>query len=144
MVLPIVVLPHPDSPTIPRVSPGLSLNEISSTVSSNTTNINADSNTVAQTNTKIGEIQNKVTQTTTDVSSLQTRMTTAESNIAANGSIINTVKNSVYTTDQTDKLLQTYKQGSRNYIRNGNFRGAIRNSTTVPYWSWWDRDGLLP
>ena len=68
-------------------------------------------------------------------------MTTAESNIAANGSIINTVKNSVYTTDQTDKLLQTYKQGSRNYIRNGNFRGAIRNSTTVPYWSWWGTDG---
>ena len=111
------------------------VNGISSTVSKNTTNINSVSNTLAQTNTTVAGIQNKVTTTTTDVSNLKTRLTTAENKITENGSIINTVKSSVYTTDQTDELLELYKQGSRNYIRNGNFRGAIKNSTNVPYWT---------
>ena len=117
------------------------MNGISTSVSKNTTNINSVSNTLAQTNQTVSGIQNKVSTTETNVANLTTRMTSAESQISANGSIINSVKNSVYTTKETDKLLEAYKQGSRNYIRNGNFRGAIRNSTTVPYWSWWGADG---
>lgn len=117
------------------------MNGISTSVSKNTTNINTVSNTLAQTNQTVEGIQNKVSTTTTDVSNLKSRMTSAESQISANGSIINSVKNSVYTTTETDRLLEAYKQGSRNYVRNGNFRGAVANQATIPYWDFWGDGG---
>ena len=117
------------------------MNGISTSVSKNTTNINSVSNTLAQTNQTVEGIQNKVSTTTTDISSLKTRMTSAESQIKSNGSIINSVKNSVYTTTETDKLLEAYKQGSRNYVRNGNFRGAVADRAVIPNWDFWGDGG---
>ena len=72
-------------------------------------------------------------------------MTTAESKISANGSIINTVKKFSIYNKGNRQIIEAYKQGSRNYIRNGNFRGAIKKlnncSTLVLVGYWMDTFG---
>ena len=117
------------------------VNSINSTVTKNTNNLNTISSKVTKVEQTVNGINSTASTLTTDVANLRTQLTTAQQQINSNGTMITTVKNTVYTTGQVDTLLEKYKQGSRNYVRNGNFKGAVKDTTTVPEWSWWGTGG---
>jgi predicted nucleic acid-binding Zn-ribbon protein len=118
-----------------------SVNSISSTVSKNTSSLNTISSKVTKVEQTASGLSSTASTLTSDVKNLRSELNTAKQQINSNGSLITTVQKTVYTTGQVDTLLEKYKQGSRNYIRNGNFRGAVPEKASIFNWNFWGDGG---